>query len=231
MSENLTPQSLRLKEFIDATGYSVFEFGKQCGIPSSKTMSDIIVKGKVPSSKVLDKIVNRFPQLNHDWVVLGYGEMIVKGIQNQPTAAHSLQKSQAATYENIRQYLENHDFAINKLANMIQKALISNTENNNVFHNKFANYEKTIAFEINRAYETLDKKIVKFKDEVRKEFTTVVNAHKELIDNLDEKRSKKLDEIKSEVKQNWKKYEDKIDLNKVFPLLGYEASQIIIKIL
>ena len=28
-----------------------------------------------------------------------------------------------------------------------------------------------------------------------------------------------------------KKYEDKIDLNKVFPLLGYEASQIIIKIL
>jgi len=42
-------------------------------------------------------------------------------------------------------------------------------------------------------------------------YIILVNAHKELIDNLDEKRSKKLDEIKLEVKQNWKKYEDKID--------------------
>ena len=211
MSKNPSPQSVRLKRFIDETGYSVFEFGKQCGIPSSKTMSDIIVKGKVPSPKVLDKIVNRFPQLNHDWVVLGYGEMIVKGIQNQPATPNSLQKSQAATYENIEQYLQNHDFAINELANMIKKALIANNETINTFHNKIANYENTIATEIDKAYKIFDEKVIEVKDEIGKELTAVVQEHKKLIDSLDQKRTDKLEQIQSEVRQNWVRYEAKID--------------------
>lgn len=207
----MSPQSKRLRVFIDSTGMSLTEFGKQCKIKSSSSLHNVISVGKTPSAKLLDKIVKRFPQLNHDWVLLGYGEMIVKGIQNQPATPNSLQKTQTATFENIQQYLQNHDFAINELANMIKKALIANTENNNVFHNKLANYENTIATEINKAYETFDKKVIEIKKEISKEFTAVVDAHKELIDNLDEKRSKKLDEIKLEVKQNWKKYEDKID--------------------
>lgn len=211
METNKSPQSQRLKVFIDSTGMSLTEFGKQCNIASSSSLHNVISLGKTPSAKLLDKIVNRFPQLNHDWVLLGYGEMIVKGIQNQPATPNSLQKSQAATYENIEQYLQNHDFAINELANMIKKALISNNDTINTFHNKIANYENTIVTEIEKAYETLDKKVIEIKEEITKEFNTVVNAHKKLIDNLDEKRSKKLDEIKLEVKQNWSKYEAKID--------------------
>jgi len=211
MEENKSPQSQRLKVFIDSTGMSLTEFGKQCNIASSSSLHNVISLGKTPSAKLLDKIVNRFPQLNHDWVLLGYGEMIVKGIQNQPATPNSLQKSQAATYENIEQYLQNHDFAINELANMIKKALIANSDALNTFHNKIANYENTIATEIDKAYETFDKKVLEIKEEVRKEFTTVVNTHKQLIDNLDEKRSKKLDEIQSEVRQNWVRYEAKID--------------------
>ena len=211
METNRSPQSQRLKVFIDSTGMSLTEFGKQCNIASSSSLHNVISLGKTPSAKLLDKIVNRFPQLNHDWVLLGYGEMIVKGIQNQPATPNSLQKSQAATYENIEQYLQNHDFAINELANMIKKALIANNETINTFHNKLAHYENTIASEIDKAYKILDKRVFEIKDEVRKEFTEVVQAHKKLIDSLDKKRTEKLEQIQSEVRQNWVRYEAKID--------------------
>ena len=211
METNRSPQSQRLKVFIDSTGMSLTEFGKQCNIASSSSLHNVISLGKTPSAKLLDKIVNRFPQLNHDWVLLGYGEMIVKGIQNQPATPNSLQKSQAATYENIEQYLQNHDFAINELANMIKKALIANNDTINTFHNKLANYENTIATEIDKAYKILDKRVFEIKEEVRKEFTEVVQAHKKLIDSLDQKRTEKLEQIQSEVRQNWVRYEAKID--------------------
>ena len=75
--KELTPQAKRLKDFIDKTGYSDSGFGKQCGISSSSTIHNIINGGKVPSSKVLDKIIKRFPMLNTDYIVLGVGNMML----------------------------------------------------------------------------------------------------------------------------------------------------------
>ena len=77
MSITKSPQSQRLKVFIDSTGMSITEFGKQCQIPSSSSLHQVVSKGKVPSTKVLNKIIFRFPQLNYDWVMLGYGEMLI----------------------------------------------------------------------------------------------------------------------------------------------------------
>jgi len=120
----LSPQSIRLSKFVDLTGYSINAFAKECDIPSTRTMTQILSEGVSPSGKVLDKIVKRFPQLNHDWVVLGYGEMIVKGIQNQPASAASIGKSKAASFEAINDNQVNHDFQLNELTNRIDKALV-----------------------------------------------------------------------------------------------------------
>ena len=117
-----SPQSKRLKEFVDLTGYSLNEFAKQCEIASVRTIAKIISEGATPTSKVLDKIIARFPQLNHDWVVLGYGEMIVKGLQNQETSVNSLEKSSESSYQYIIQALRDHDFALNELSKTIVKA-------------------------------------------------------------------------------------------------------------
>ena len=121
--EKKSPQSDRLQKFVDLTGYSINEFAKQCGIPSTRTLTRILTDGGRPSSKILDKIITRFPQLNHDWVVLGYGEMIVKGFDNKPVSADSLQKSTQASFGTIQQSLENHDFSLNELAKSVEKAI------------------------------------------------------------------------------------------------------------
>tara|TARA_B100001059_G_scaffold197553_1_gene203042 strand:- start:5000 stop:5842 length:843 start_codon:yes stop_codon:yes gene_type:complete len=120
--ENISPQSKRLKEFVDLTGYSLNEFAKQCEIASVRTIAKIITEGATPTSKVLEKIIARFPQLNHDWVVLGYGEMIVKGLQTQETSTNSLEKSSESSYQYIIQALRDHDFALNETSKSVEKA-------------------------------------------------------------------------------------------------------------
>ena len=117
-----SPQSIRLNEFRKLTGYTITEFSKQCSIPSPSTLHKIITEGFTPSTKILDKIIRRFPQLNHDWVVLGYGEMIVKGLQTQETSINSLEKSSESSYQYIIQALRDHDFALNELSKTIAKA-------------------------------------------------------------------------------------------------------------
>lgn len=132
---NFSPQSKRLLEFIDLTGMTINEFGKQCDMPSPNTMGRIVKDGVSPSQKVLDKIIRRFPQLNHDWVVLGYGEMIVKGIQNQPASALSIAKSKTASFESISNSQINHDFQLNELTTRIDKALVLQAQSNQLMQN------------------------------------------------------------------------------------------------
>ena len=128
----ITAQSARLKQFIDHTGMTVSQFGKQCGFASASTLHNVIAGGKTPSQKVLEKIINRFPQLNYDWIVLGYGEMIVKGFQNREVSTDSLQKSTQSSFGSIQDSLENHDFSLNELAKSVEKALVKvdNISNN-----------------------------------------------------------------------------------------------------
>ena len=122
INKTQSPQSKRLKQFVEITGYTVAEFTRQCQIASPRTMTKILSDGNAPTPKVLEKIITRFPQLNHDWVVLGYGEMIVKGLQNQETSANSLKKSSESSYQYIIQALRDHDFALNELSKTIAKA-------------------------------------------------------------------------------------------------------------
>ena len=69
--KQMSQQSERLALFLAKTGYTISEFSRQCNIASPRTMTKIVTDGIAPTSKVLDKIITRFPALNHDWVILG----------------------------------------------------------------------------------------------------------------------------------------------------------------
>ena len=136
MSKNNSPQSERLQIFIDFLGYSAARFARECGINTPRTLTKILSEGRTPSKKVLDKIISAFPMLNHDWIVLGYGEMIVKGLEMQPITTNALEKSTESTYQYIIQALRDHDFALNELSKTIAKAAIAaNIVNDKVVEN------------------------------------------------------------------------------------------------
>ena len=199
--ENTSPQSKRLKEFVNLTGYSLNEFAKQCEIASVRTIAKIITEGATPTSKVLDKIITRFPQLNHDWVVLGYGEMIVKGLQTQETSVNSLEKSSESSYQYIIQALRDHDFALNELSKAVEKAndkvdvtaqlVVKTTEQ----YRKEQKERSTEFFEKNDLRSTAQEKFVTLELEgIRNEAKRVEIENKSLIQKLDHERKERSQE-------------------------------------
>ena len=137
MSENKkSPQSERLALFVEKTGYTLSEFSRQCKIASPRTMTKIVTDGIAPTSKVLDKIITRFPQLNHDWVILGYGEMIVPGMSKQVASGTSVLKSKGASFQQISDKQIETSFGINELARRVDTALAISAQTNQLLTNK-----------------------------------------------------------------------------------------------
>jgi predicted DNA-binding protein YlxM (UPF0122 family) len=201
MDSDFSPQSKRLKAFIDTTGMSLTEFGKQCKIPSTSSIHNVVSLGKTPSTKLLDKIITRFPQLNHDWVLLGYGEMIVQGMQRQPANANSVTKSRDASYENIQDFLENHDYSLNELANKVQKAMLSAEKTYRNVNDRLDNFEDRLSMLeknqnniANSVYSRLDglwdKYVIKINDDLI-QFNEVIQDLKTALTKTSNENTKK----------------------------------------
>jgi transcriptional regulator with XRE-family HTH domain len=220
VEKKISPQSKRLKTFINETGLSYSEFARQCKIPQTRSITAICSDGKVPTAKILEKIIKRFPQLNYDWVFLGYGEMIVQGMQKQPATSDSLKKSRDASYENIQEYLENHDYALNNLANKVEKAILSATKTFQQVNDRLTLFEEKLEIvnlEVKqnwKKYEAkIDSDLGEFGKTIEKEFNSIredsLAARAErfkLTNELDDKRLKylhdKFEEIKADLKEN-----------------------------
>ena len=65
----------RLKQFIEYKGFSVRAFEKECGVNNSTIKSAIRNNGALGSDKLI-KIVEKFPELDANWLLLGKGSMI-----------------------------------------------------------------------------------------------------------------------------------------------------------
>jgi len=198
--EKKSPQAERLQRFVDLTGYSINEFAKQCGIPSTRTLTRILTDGGRPSSKILDKIITRFPQLNHDWVVLGYGEMIVKGFDNKPVSADSLQKSTQASFGTIQQSMSDHDFSLNELAKAVEKAITRvDTMSQFLIQAAESSVEKQALIE-KLFFEKVDNKILEVDKHVAQLFHVLRERDQEARESED-KRIDRLDQQRREQRQ------------------------------
>ena len=195
---NSSAQSERLKEFIEHTGMSVSQFGKQCDFPSSSTLHNVISLGKRPSQKVLDKIITRFPQLNYDWVVLGYGEMIVKGFDNKPVSADSLKKSTQASFGTIQQSMSDHDFSLNELAKSVEKAINRvDSMSQYVVESAKSSLEKQELMK-DLFFEKVDNKMLEIDQLVAQLFSLIKERDQEARD-LEDKRIERLDTQRREI--------------------------------
>ena len=203
--KNISSQSKRLKRFINETGFSYSEFARQCNIPQTRSITAICSDGKVPTAKLLEKIIKRFPQLNYDWVLLGYGEMIVQGMQMQPANANSLKKSRDASYENIHEYLQNHDYALNSLANKIEKALLSSAKVYQNVNDRLSNFEirlENLEKNQNDFITWLDNHRVQAVGEVGDELDERFEIMFKKLLELEKRAAKELNNVLNELKKN-----------------------------
>lgn len=68
----------RIDLLINALNLNINSFSKECGYPTSATIWRLINEGAKPSNPTLNKICNRFPQVNREWLMTGFGTMFTK---------------------------------------------------------------------------------------------------------------------------------------------------------
>jgi hypothetical protein len=121
MEASVNPRAQRLKKFIDDTGMSAREFAKQCNLKSTTSIQAVIKHNRQPSDLLLKQIIQRFPQLSYDWVILGIGEMYTPGAANESSTSAEISKQ--ATFSDIQSKLEMHDYSLNELNNVIKDSM------------------------------------------------------------------------------------------------------------
>jgi len=104
----------RLKELINSLGMNINSFSKECGYPSSATIWRIIDDNKKPSTPTINKICNRFTQVNREWLLTGLGTMFTTA----STASDDLTVTAKQVIDKLQPLLKN-DF--NKLSSQIQE--------------------------------------------------------------------------------------------------------------
>jgi transcriptional regulator with XRE-family HTH domain len=65
---------IKLMEYLNLNKNS---FSEEIGMSSNVTIGRIINEKRNPNPTTLKKIVERFPQINYDWLKAGQGEMIM----------------------------------------------------------------------------------------------------------------------------------------------------------
>ena len=68
----------RLQSLINKLNLNPRSFALQCGYSQATTFYSIIKRDAKPTSSTIDKICNRFPQVNREWLMTGYGSMFNK---------------------------------------------------------------------------------------------------------------------------------------------------------
>ena len=68
----------RLESLINKLNLNPRSFALQCGYSQATTFYSIIKRDAKPTSSTIDKICNRFPQVNREWLMTGYGSMFTK---------------------------------------------------------------------------------------------------------------------------------------------------------
>jgi transcriptional regulator with XRE-family HTH domain len=66
----------RIKLLMKHLGLNKNSFSSEIGMSSNVTIGRILNENRTPNKATLLKIVNRFPQVNYDWLLTGQGEML-----------------------------------------------------------------------------------------------------------------------------------------------------------
>lgn len=201
--KKFTAQATRIKAFVEEMKITPTEFGRECGFKSPRTMQAICSDGNAPTTKALTKIVERFPHLNYDWVLLGIGEMINVGFEKNSSAA-SINKSTSSGFTQINKKLAVNDLALNELGVDIARVIKTSETNMLVYTQSMANLTNKIEqFDLKmkgalEAAREVNKQVVENTDKMRD------GAHKRTIlffENLDKKNELIFKHFDKEIKE------------------------------
>lgn len=82
----------RITKVIEYTELTPAEFAEEIGVQRS-SISHIISGRNKPSLDFISKIKTKFPELEWEWLITGFGEMLINKEENSPTTIQSIEES------------------------------------------------------------------------------------------------------------------------------------------
>lgn len=90
----------RVKLIMEREGYNKNSFSTAIGLSNNVTITRLINEERKPSRMTLEKIAQRFPQYNPDWVLSGEGEMHRKEENKEVSADNGKQQEKKEQFTN-----------------------------------------------------------------------------------------------------------------------------------
>lgn len=79
---------VRLQQFIDRMNLSLYQVNKEAGL-SKGLLTNAFAKRQGLTTSTLEALLNTYPQLNANWLIVGRGEMLIAETKDTtPHAAH-----------------------------------------------------------------------------------------------------------------------------------------------
>jgi hypothetical protein len=109
----------RIDSLINALNLNINSFSKECGYHSSATIWRLINEGAKPSTPTLNKICNRFPQVDREWLMTGYGNMFLATASNEDEITVTAKQ----TLKGISEIIKNKDVFAKELFVRLEKKI------------------------------------------------------------------------------------------------------------
>jgi len=109
----------RIVDLINKLNLNPRSFAIECGYSQGTTIYSIIKRGGKPSVSTIEKICNRFPQVNREWLVTGYGSMFLATASNEDEITVTAKQ----TLKGISEIIKNKDVFAKELFVRLEKKI------------------------------------------------------------------------------------------------------------
>jgi len=164
----------RILKIIRHYNLSISEFSREIGLNSAATIQKIITYKRKASPKTTGKILNRFPEVEYDWLITGQGDMLKSdkeafvAVNEDDLTVTSKQiinfiKSDVIDYVNKQIGINQVEF-LNQIENVIDNRINDiqkeSTKNSNYYKSQhFTNGEKidNLGYKLNDVIDNVEK--------------------------------------------------------------------------
>ena len=170
----------RILKIIRHYNLSITEFSREIGLNSAATIQKIITYKRKASPKTTGKILNRFPDIEYDWLITGQGDMI----KRKETSSNNVieQDEMTVTALQVTKYLndrypESSQSVGDKMTNLI--------DSNHLHVLKFLHNGKNEIEEIiSKGFDSIENRTIKLQENSEISREKFLIAHKDTLNKV-----------------------------------------------
>ena len=186
----------RILKIIRHYNLSISEFSREIGLNSAATIQKIITYKRKASPKTTGKILNRFPDIQYDWLITGQGDMI----KGKETSSNNVieQDEMTVTALQVTKYLKK---CYPESSNSVEQKLSKLIEANHLHVLQFLhNGKNEIEEVISRGFDCIENRTIKIQENSEISREKFLVAHKQTLEkvaSLEKEIDKKVKQMES----------------------------------